>query len=170
MDINNVFMRTSILICFVLMMFVSCKTDGNKNSNSSPNSGKKVDLNAFPADKITEINKVCTSIDLISLKKDVNVSMSFDNPQSVAIILSFVTDDAGNLTNMCAPEAHLMFQNNGEIIQEMDLFYKNGCNALVFLDKEGKQIGANLISNEGVDFFQNFLKSKNSQDSLGRPK
>ncbi|MBK8483768.1 MAG: hypothetical protein IPL31_05350 [Saprospiraceae bacterium] len=55
-------MRTSILICFVLMMFVSCKTDGNKNSNSSPNSGKKVDLNAFPADKITEINKVCTSI------------------------------------------------------------------------------------------------------------
>ncbi|MBK9108376.1 MAG: hypothetical protein IPM92_08380 [Saprospiraceae bacterium] len=82
--------------------------------------------------------------------------------------MSFITEDKGNLTNMCTPDAHLMVQKNGDIIQEMDLYYKNGCNAMVFLDAKGQKMAANQISNEGMDFFNNFLKSKSAQDSLGR--
>ncbi len=94
--------------------------------------------------------------------------MSFDNPQAVAIIMSLITEEKGQLTNLCTPDAHLVCQKNGEIIQELDLFYQSSCNAMVFVDSKGKQIAANKISNEGVDFFNNFLKNRTAQDTMGR--
>jgi hypothetical protein len=163
-------MRAGLLAVFTLILMIACKGDSKTKTDNSTatNAGKKIDLKAFPADQITTINKECTSIDLISLRKDLNVSMSFDNPQAIAIILSFITDETGNLTNLCLPDAHLVFQKNGEVIQDLDLYYQNTCNAMVFLDKSNKQIGANKISNEGIDFFNNFLKNKTSQDTAGR--
>ena len=161
-------MRAGILVVFTLVLLIACNSDSSKKKENKADGGKKIDLKVFPADLITTINRECTSIDLISLRKDLNVSMSFDNPQSIAIILSFITDEVGNLTNLCAPDAHLVLQKNGEIIQDLNLYYQKTCNALVFLDKENKPIGANKISNEGVDFFNNFLKNKVSQDTTGR--
>jgi len=161
-------MQAKFWLWCVLLAFamVSCKE--GKSGKKSGSSGKQIELPSYAPDLLTKIRSEGTSVDLISLKKDVSVSMSFDNPQSYSIIMSFITDDVGQLTNLCSPEAHLITQKNGDILVEMDLYYKNGCNAMVFLDKDGKKIAANLISNEGVDFFNNFLKAKNTQDSLGR--
>ncbi|MBK8955993.1 MAG: hypothetical protein IPM34_10610 [Saprospiraceae bacterium] len=163
-------MQLSLGVVGVLLLFLlgSCKQDSSSGKSGAAASGKKIELDAFPSDQLSKIRSEGTSIDLISLKKDVNISMSFDNPQSYSIIMSFLTEDKGILTNMCTPDAHLMVQKNGDIIQEMDLYYKNGCNAMVFMDTQGKKIAANQISNEGMDFFNNFLKSKSTQDSLGR--
>lgn len=161
-------MRTLLLFILTLSLSFSCSNDSGNKGNKSTNTGKKIELNAFPADKLTTLKKECTSVDLISLRKEINVSMSFDNPQAVAIILSFITDEEGNLTNMCVPDAHLVFQKNGDILQDLDLYYKGSCNSLVFLDNTGKQIAANKISKEGIDFFNNFLKNKSSQDTTGK--
>jgi len=161
-------MRAGVFAVFTLIILIACNSDGSKKKENGSDGGKKIDLKVFPADQITTINKECTSIDLISLRKDLNVSMSFDNPQAIAIILSFITDDVGNLTNLCVPDAHLVLQKNGEVIQDLNLYYQNTCNAMVFLDKENKTIGANKISNEGMDFFNNFLKNKAAQDTTGR--
>ncbi len=161
-------MRTLVLFIFALCLSLSCSNDSGKKENAPVNSGKKIELKAFPADQLSTLKKECTSIDLISLKKEINVSMSFDNPQAVSIILSFITDEEGHLTNMCVPDAHLVFQKNGDILQDLDLYYKGSCNALVFLDQTGKQIAANKISKEGIDFFNNFLKNKSTQDTTGK--
>lgn len=161
-------MRVSVLVLLTLVFITACKSDQSKKKENLAGGGTKIDLKVFPAEQITTINKECTSIDLISLRKNINVSMSFDNPQAIAIILSFITDETGNLTNLCVPDAHLVFQKNGEIIQDLDLYYQNTCNAVVFMDKSGKPIGANKVSNEGMDFFNNFLKNKASQDTTGR--
>ncbi len=157
-----------ILFCFVAFAsLIACKNDKSAKGAGSP-SGKSIDLDAFPPDQLSKIRSECTSIDLISLKKDVNLSMSFDNPQAVAIIMSLITEEKGQLTNLCTPDAHLVCQKNGEVIQELDLYYQSSCNAMVFTDSKGKQIGANKISNEGVDFFNNFLKNRTAQDTMGR--
>jgi hypothetical protein len=160
-------MRAIFLILTVLIFSFSCNQNPSGKKDSGSN-GKKMDLKVFPADQITVINKECTSIDLISLRKDINVSMSFDNPQAIAIILSFITDEPGNLTTQCLPDAHLVFQKNGEVIQDLDLYYQNNCNAMIFMDKEGNKVGANQISNEGKDFFNNFLKNKSAQDTMAK--
>lgn len=163
MRISVGFFCTLFLFCYT-----SCKQEGSSKKSNEGAGGKAIELPAFPSDQLSKMRSEGTSVDLISLKKDVNISMSFDNPQSFSIIMSFITDDVGQLTNLCTPEAHLIVQKNGDILQEMDLYYKNGCNAMVFLNKEGKKVSANLISNEGMDFFNNFLKAKNSQDTMGR--
>lgn len=161
-------LRTTLLILVFLQLIISCKNDGKSSNSKGAGSGKKIDLNGISADQLTKLRQECTSIDIISLKKEVNVSMSFDNQQAVAIILSFITEEKANLTNMCLPEAHLVCQRNGDVFQEMDLYYQNGCNALVFMDKDNKPVSANQISNEGVDFFNNFLKAKSTQDTMGK--
>lgn len=160
---KSIYLLSALVLCFVW----SCKSD-QSSAKDTGTKGKKVEYQAFPMDKISQMRSEATSVDLISLKKDVNLSMSFDNPQSVSIIMSFFTEEAGLVTNLCLPDAHLMVQKNGEILQEMDLFYQNGCNAMVFMDVQQNKLGANKISKEGIDFFNNFLKSKTSQDSLGR--
>ena len=160
-------MRSLLLATVAIYLLFSCKNESSKSETAAAAQGKKVDFNAYPADALSKLQQGTTSIDLISLKKDINVSMSFDNPQAVSIIQSFITDEAGNLTNMCLADAHLVFQENGEITIEADLYYQNGCNALVFKDKQGKDMAANMISNEGVDFFKNFLKNKSTQDTMG---
>jgi hypothetical protein len=107
---------------------------------------------------ITEINKSTTSVDLISLKKEVNVSMSFDNPNAVQIILSFITDEKANLQASCLPEGRLVFQKNGEITYDVDIYYGGECNAFAFM-KDNAIFACNKISPEGIDFFKNFLKT-----------
>ncbi|MBP9210930.1 MAG: hypothetical protein KBF37_11490 [Saprospiraceae bacterium] len=160
--------QLSFLLCMLLAFSTGCKNEKTGNGTNTTVAGKAIELDAMDANHISKLRSEGTSVDLISLKKDVNVSMSFDNPQAFSIIMSFITSEKGLLTTSCLPDAHLIVQKSGDILQEMDLYYKNGCNAMVFLDGEGKKIAANSISNEGVDFFNNFLKTKSSQDSLGR--
>ncbi|MBV6472446.1 MAG: hypothetical protein JPMHGGIA_00702 [Saprospiraceae bacterium] len=160
--------QLSFLFCMLLALSTGCKNEKPGNGTNTAVAGKAIELDAMDANHISKLRSEGTSVDLISLKKDVNVSMSFDNPQAFSIIMSFITSEKGLLTTSCLPDAHLIVQKSGDILQEMDLYYKNGCNAMVFLDGEGKKIAANSISNEGVDFFNNFLKTKSSQDSLGR--
>lgn len=161
-------LRTTLLILVFLQLIIACKNDGKSSNSKSAGAGKKIEYNGISADLLTKLRQECTSIDIISLKKEVNVSMSFDNQQAVAIILSFITEEKANLTDMCLPEARLVCQRNGDVFQEMDLYYQNGCNALVFMDKDNKPVSANQISNEGVDFFNNFLKAKSTQDTMGK--
>lgn len=161
-------LRTTLILFIFLQLILACKSDTKSSTAKGAASGKKIEYPGVNPDQLTRLRQECTSIDIISLKKEVNVSMSFDNQQAVAIILSFVTEEKANLTNMCLPEAHLVCQRNGEVFQEMDLYYQSGCNALVFMDKDNKPVAANQISNEGVDFFNNFLKAKSSQDTMGR--
>lgn len=162
-------MKIRVILSFIFISaLLACNNKETKKTGTPAAGGKKIELNSFPADKLTNLKKECTSIDLISLRKDLNVSMSFDNPQAVAIILSFITDETGHLTNLCLPDAHLVFQKNGEIIQELDLYYQHTCNAMVFMDQNNKHFAANKMSNEGVDFFNNFLRNKSSQDTMGR--
>ncbi len=161
-------MRTVVLFSIILSMLCACKSDSGKSKSATEaTKGTKLDLTVLPTDKVSMIKKECTSVDLISLRKNINVSMSFDNPQAVSIILSFITDEVGELTNLCTPDAHIVYQKNGEILQDLDLYYTNGCNALRFMDQQGKTIGANKVSNEGIDFFKNFLKNKSAQDTTG---
>ena len=87
-----------ITYLFLLMMIAfSCK-EGLKSSNkSAANSAPEM----ISQDIITELTKTVTSIDLISLKKNVNVSMSFDNPQAVQYVLSFAQDEKGEFDGTC---------------------------------------------------------------------
>ncbi|HRI00528.1 MAG TPA: hypothetical protein PK006_05705 [Saprospiraceae bacterium] len=163
MNINNQLMNKFLVSAFVFIcMMMSCKESGKNGSNSNT----LANLPIFPAETITELNKTVTSIDLISLKKEVNVSMSFDNPQAVQYVLSFADDEKGLVTGGCPPEGRIVFIVNGNNTYDAEIYYQNGCSAMVWL-QGGKRVGSNKISNEGIDFFKNFLRPRTAlPDSL----
>ncbi len=137
-----------------LVTLMGCKAEGSKAAKSK---AAATNCSANAPGLLTTIRQSTTSIDLISLKKEVNVSMSFDNPEAVNIILSFITDEKGELSSGCQPEGRLVFQRNGEITHDIDLYYQNNCNAFAFM-KDNAIIACNKISSEGIEFFKNFLK------------
>lgn len=155
------------LFCAVSLLF-SCKKNNSKGGNAVDASNQAAGGNSaisalayLPSDQITEMNKTCTSIDLVSLIKDVNVSMNFDNPQAVQYVLSFVADEKGVLTGNCPPQGHVTFVSHGNIVNEADIYYLNGCNAMVWT-KNQKPIFCNKIAPEGIDFYKNFLRQRSS--------
>ncbi|MBK7465317.1 MAG: hypothetical protein IPJ43_00095 [Saprospiraceae bacterium] len=155
-----------LLLVSLLSIVISCK-DGSGGKKSSSTTSIMSKYAPLPGHLITEYNKTATSIDLISLRKEVNVSMSFDNPQAVQYVISFIGDEPGNVTNQCKPDGHIVLFNNGEVVNEADIYFSDGCNAIVWMQNQ-KPTNCNSLSNEGVDFYKNFLKSRaTSVDSTG---
>ncbi|MBK7880080.1 MAG: hypothetical protein WBP33_13510 [Saprospiraceae bacterium] len=152
-------MKNLLILAGLLLFISSCKTDSNsKSASNKPGNNRAAEFQPISPAVLTELNKSCTSIDIISLKKEVNASMSFSNPSAIQYVVSFIGDDKGILT-ACNPDGHLMFQKNGEITHEADIYFNGGCNAVVWT-KGGKIEFVNNISPEGVEFFKNFLKPR----------
>ena len=158
-----------LLLVSLLSIVISCK-DGSGGKKSSSTTSIMSKYAPLPGHLITEYNKTATSIDLISLRKEVNVSMSFDNPQAVQYVISFIGDEPGNVTNQCKPDGHIVLFNNGEVVNEADIYFSDGCNApkSIPCGFSCKPTNCNSLSNEGVDFYKNFLKPRaTSVDSTG---
>jgi hypothetical protein len=85
--------------------------------------------------------------------------MSFSNPSAIQYVVSFIGDDKGILT-ACNPDGHLMFQKNGEITHEADIYFNGWLQCSGLGRKAGKIEFVNNISPEGVEFFKNFLKPR----------
>ncbi len=151
----------------VFFSLISCTKDKSKSNNSADRTSG---LTPLSADVISQLNKNCTSIDIIPLRKDANASLSFSKNESQALqyMVSFIGDEKGILGN-CNPEAHIVFGENGEINYEADLYYNNGCNAFAWI-KGGKITHINSIKPEGVEFFKNFIRpiSREKMDSLSK--
>jgi hypothetical protein len=149
------------LILFVLLTtYFSCKEGTVKKAGSGSIMSKYAPLSS---EIISEYNKNVSSVDLISLKKEVNVSMNFDNAQAVQYVISFIGNEVGIVDNLCKPDGHIVLFNNGELINEADIYFSSNCNAMVWMTNQ-QPTNCNILTPEGVDFYKNFLKPRNNSD------
>ena len=155
------------LIFLIFLVFPSCKNEGHKKPNAAD---RTAGLEPLPPSIITQLNKTCTSIDIIPLRKEGNASLSFSKNEAQALqyMISFIGDEKGTLGN-CAADGHIVFGESGEINYEADIYFTNGCNAMAWI-KGGKIIYINSIRPEGIEFYKNFLKpiSRAKMDSLAK--
>ncbi|MFN8280533.1 MAG: hypothetical protein U0V49_09645 [Saprospiraceae bacterium] len=163
-------MRQVNLILILMGLFFTLISCQNNKSKKPTVVDRTQGVAPLPPETISQLNKTCTSIDIIPLLKGANASLSFNKAQDQAIgyIISFIADEKGIVGN-CTPEAHVVFGESGEINYEADIYYSNGCNAFAFI-KGGKIVFVNKIRPEGIDFFKNFIKpiSKEKMDSLAK--
>ncbi|MBK9270079.1 MAG: hypothetical protein IPM48_00645 [Saprospiraceae bacterium] len=152
-------MKQFLFFICALLCLSNCQNDKKSNKTENKTVNRVAELSTLSPEVLSELNKSCTSIDVISLKKEVNASMSFSNAQAIQYVISFITDEKGFLS-VCPPDAHLVFQKNGEITHEADIYFSGQCNAIVWTDGT-KMTHANKFTPEGVDFFKNFLKPRN---------
>lgn len=150
-----------LLSLFLLTCLLVSACNSDKQSKSQKKSVNRADeFSPIDPAQLTELNKSCTSIDVISLRKEVNASLSFTNLEAIRYVVSFISDEKGILT-VCQPDARLVFQKNGDITHEADIYFSESCNAVVWVE-EGKIIHVNKFSTEGIDFFKNFLRPRNT--------
>jgi len=152
-------MKQILLFTCAVIFLSACQGKSNSKSSETKVVNRAADINPLSPEAVSELNRSCTSIDVISLRKEVNASMSFSNAQAIQYVISFITDEKGILT-VCQPDAHLVFLKNGDITHEADIYYTGTCNAIAWTEG-GKMSNVNKLSPEGIDFFKNFLKPRN---------
>jgi hypothetical protein len=157
----------SLMLFASLIIFTQCKKDPKKPKLDD----RAANLGPLPASVITQLNNTCTAIDILPLRKEMNASLSFSKDQNQAIqyIISFIGDERANLPSNCTPDGHVVFQENGEINYEADVYFQGSCVLFAF-NKGGKVSHVNKIRPEGVEFFRNFLKpvTQEKMDSLSK--
>ncbi|NOT36178.1 MAG: hypothetical protein HOP11_02240 [Saprospiraceae bacterium] len=158
----------SLTFILLISLFISCKTETKKPANND----RAANLSPLPPSIITQLNNTCTAIDILPLRKEMNASLSFSKDQSQALqyIISFISDEKGALLGSCTPDGHIVFQENGEINYEADIYFSGGCSVFVW-NKGGKISHVNKIKPEGIEFFKNFLKpiSREKMESMSQP-
>ena len=155
-----------ILLALLLNGVVACKSSSPGTDKGQTQSSSLVsNLPVIDANELTELKRTVNAVDLTGLKT--NVTMSFDNPQAIAYILSFISGPPGDFTKNCTPDARIALMVNGTIVKDADVFFMNGCSAVIYMD-ENNAVEANGITPEGIDFFKNFLKPvSTTQDTIG---
>ncbi|MCC6816261.1 MAG: hypothetical protein IT267_07620 [Saprospiraceae bacterium] len=157
---------TLIFLLSSTLLF-NCKKDSKKGTSND----RAANLTALPSAIITQLNNKCTAIDILPLRKEMNASLSFSKDQSQALqyIISFIGDEKGVLLANCTPDGHVVFQENGEINYEADVYFNGACTVWVW-NKGGKITHVNKMRPEGVEFFKNFLKPISAEkfDSLSK--
>lgn len=147
----------NILLFGVLLVFLGCSSEPGSSGNSS--SGPKVTpegkkYSSLPNDQYTALFKHVTNIDFIAYTA--NLSMSFDDPNSVRTILQYISKEATILPDHCEKTVRVTFISDGNIYKEADVYAYDGCSAFVFYEN-GMATYANMIDPLGVEFFQRYI-------------
>ena len=79
--------RYFTLLLVLSALVLSCKPNSkSEGSNSSTATNRALEFEPLSAAILSDMNKSITSIDIISLRKEVNASMSFSDAQAIQYI------------------------------------------------------------------------------------
>jgi hypothetical protein len=147
-----------LLLSFALL--VSCQSNKKDDTNGqTTKSGSK--YTTLPNDQYSNLFKKITNIDFIAYTT--NLSMSFDEPNSVRTILQYISKEATTIPDHCEKTVRVTFIADGAIYTEADVYAYDGCSAFVFYEN-GEPTYANQIDPLGVEFFQRYIPKEGPEE------
>jgi len=91
-------------------------------------------------------------------------SMSQNDEASIKSTLAyFSSETVGRIPSNCKPVARQMYQINGEIVEEFDVYYSTQCKFFVQMKNE-KPFAANKMTPAGDEFFQKVIAQAMNQN------
>lgn len=147
-------MLKKIVVFALLISAIACKNEPSSTGGEAQKEmiGKR--FPTLPQDQYSKMFQFVTSMDLIAYQA--NLSMTFDDPNSVRTVLGYVSKDATSLPDNCKKTARVTLLSNGNIYKEADVYAYDGCNAFVFFEN-GTGTYANALDPLGVEFFQRYM-------------
>jgi len=138
------------LICFLACM--ACKTEKkskpeqpevqNISSEEVPRSDQDFVKNLF--DQVDQIDYIYHNFDF---------SMSISEPNAVKSNIATLSGQSiGAIPIHCKPIGRQMFMAKGEMLAEADLYFSDGCQFLVFVEKE-KPVSGSRFNETGITFY-----------------
>ena len=152
-------------VLFVLSIFVACTSNNNSTNNqqtnppttSTPAPAATQNIPLLPKLPKAEADNLwnnCTYIDLVFY--DLPFSMSVDNQPGIRSNLIMIANKQVSQNPNCKSIGRVIYQVDGNIVMEADMFYGEGCNYFVFY-KNDKPVYANSMTADGVKYFTNIL-------------
>jgi hypothetical protein len=167
---NTIFstMKNQILLAIGLMIMslFACKSDNNPGDAAKQSAPAQAVYPVLPAELYQKLYNEADYLDFIF--HNFPFSMSQKEKPSIQLNVSYI-DKATvmSIPQNCKPIARQFYQIEGEIILEADVYYGADCNFYVF-HENGKASYANMMSQNGVGFFQNIIQqAMNAAKQIG---
>lgn len=148
-------------ILFVFTIFAACNsTDNSGNEQTTPPPTVAAPTQSIPI--LPKLPKAdadflwnnCTYVDLVFY--NLPFSMSIDNQAGIRSNLIMIANKQISQNPACKSIGRVIYQIDGKIILEADMFYGDGCNYFVFY-KDKKAVYANSMTAEGIQYFTNIM-------------
>lgn len=161
-------MKNQILFVagFMIMSLFACKSDNSQSNAPAQSAPAQAVYPVLPAELHQKLYNQVDYLDFIF--HDFPFSMSQKEKPSIQLNVSYI-DKAPvmSIPQNCKAIARQFYQIEGEIILEADVYYGDNCNFYVF-HENGKASYANMMSQNGVGFFQNIIQqAMNAAKQIG---
>ena len=146
-----------LLLIVFHFLCVSCGSSGEKKVPSEPQF-------IYPQMSIQEQSYLFENVDGIDyIFNDLPFSLSQADKPSIQTNIAGISRNGVTAID-CKPLGRIFYQFNGDIILEADIYFKApACYFYIFIE-EGKEIYANQMTPENVNFFNGFLKQMNASE------
>ena len=149
--------QLGLIILGVLLLSYSCKPESVQNSQAKPRTSLKQlqSKEGITAEIVTLIVDSCSHVDM--LFNDYPVSMSQNEKNSIISDLTYISTDAiTEIPGQCKPVGRKVYNGNGEVLIEADLYFSEGCYFMVFIKDEQALFG-NKMNEQGIAFYERLL-------------
>jgi len=136
-----------IYIWCTLIVLAGCTNGSDKSADST-------DLGSIPEKVYLRLLAECDYVDILFF--DSPVSMGQDDYAGIQSTLTFITKQIAKPAPDCKPLGRISYMIKGEIIAEADFYCSEGCTYMLFME-DNKPKYANVLSPNGIQFFQNIL-------------
>ncbi len=150
---NNKYFTFLIIISILVVCSISsCKTDNKqavvpqveqtKQGIAVPRADENFVRNLY--NQVDQIDYIYTTFDF---------SMSISEPSAIKGNIATLSGlSIGTIPVDCKPVGRQMFMSKGEMLAEADLYFTQGCQFLVFMEKE-KPASGSMFNQTGIDFY-----------------
>ncbi|HKK89219.1 MAG TPA: hypothetical protein VJ917_10235 [Saprospiraceae bacterium] len=165
----------SALFLMAFGLILSCNSnESSSQSESKVEPTEKVQpkgqtLPSLPLERMKRLWDETTQLDYIFL--NLPISMNMDNQEAIRSSLSHFAPDGVTLKTNCKQhEGTMLFAVEGEIIEECQFFYQDGCKYFVWLEN-GKKTYANAMTPSGLEFMEKMFSGdilNNAREPINR--
>ena len=153
----------SILFC-ALCLCISCKTDPANQpatTTSSSQANRLSSTKGITADYVQLIADSCSHVDMIF--NDYPISISQTEESAIISDLTYLSPTTvETIPAGCKPLGRKVYNGNGRILIEADLYFSENCHFMVFIQNE-KELFGNQLNQQGITFYTNLLQQVQQQ-------
>ncbi len=161
-------LRSVIFLAITTLLF-ACKPKSNESQTSTAQKTISAPVKVFqsasgiPQEEVENIVNNCSHIDVIF--NDMPISMSMNDRDAILNDLSYVSPEPiSEIPNNCAkPIGRKVFNGNGEIMLEADIYFSQECVFFAFI-KDEKLLFGNKMNQKGINFYNNIIKQVTGQE------
>lgn len=147
----------ALMILAIGLQLQSCKPDSvvTKAQAPKPSITQLKSVEGITAEIVTLIVDSCSHVDM--LFNNYPVSMSQNEKNSIISDLTYISTDAiTEIPGDCKPIGRKVYNGNGEVLIEADLYFSEGCYFMVFIKDEQALFG-NKMNQQGIAFYERLL-------------